>query len=180
MDQVRQIVLHHDPALDARVAKLWGKVQPGTSQEKQQSMARVMDVLHGGTGDAQRGKPIFTQLCGPCHMLHNQGGKIGPNLTAYDRKNLDFLVPNIVDPSAAIRPEYAMYTLRTKDRRVLSGTLVESNSASVTIDDGTTRVTVPREQIISLEASPESRMPERLLDALSDEQLRDLFAYLSS
>lgn len=180
IDQIRQIMLHNDKTLDSRMTKLWGSVQPSTSQEKQQMIAHVMEVLHAGTGDAQRGQPIFLQLCATCHTLRNQGGHIGPNLTAYDRKDLNFLVPNIVDPSASIRPEYAMYTLRTTDRRVLNGPLIESNPQSVTIEDGTARVTVPRGQIASLEASSISRMPEHLLDALTDQQLRDLFAYIAA
>jgi putative heme-binding domain-containing protein len=182
LDQVRQIVLHDDKTLTARVSKLWGAVQPSTSQEKQESAAHVMRVLRTGKGDPEKGKPLFMQSCGVCHILHKggPGGNIGPNLRAYDRTDLNFLVPNIVDPSASIRPEFATYTLRTKDRRVLSGPLVESTPQSVTIEDGTARVTIPRSQISLLEASTMSRMPEKLLDVLTDQQIRDLFAYIAS
>jgi putative membrane-bound dehydrogenase-like protein len=179
LEQVRQILMHNDSALAARVSKLWGSVSPQTSFEKQQSIARIMRILRTGTGEAAKGKPIFQQTCAVCHRLRGGNVTIGPDLTAYDRTDLNFLVPNIVDPSASIRPEYATYTLVTKDRRVLSGPLVESSPQAVTIEDGTARITVPREQIQKLEASPLSRMPEKLLDALSEDQVRDLFAYLA-
>jgi putative membrane-bound dehydrogenase-like protein len=180
LDQVRQIALHDDMLLTARVSKLWGSVQPSTSQEKQQSTDRVMRVLKKGKGDAAAGRPLFLQSCAACHTLRREGGKIGPNLTAYDRTDLNFLVPNIVDPSASIRPEYATYTLKTTDRRVLNGPLIESTPQAVTIEDGTAKITIPRSQIRSLEASPMSRMPEKLLDVLTDQQIRDLFAYIAA
>lgn len=180
LDQVRQIVLHDDKALIARANKLWGSVRPSTSEEKQQSIERVMRALRHGRGDAAAGRPLFLQSCAVCHTLRREGGKIGPNLTAYDRTDLNFLVPNIVDPSASIRPEYATYTLKTTDRRVLSGPLIESTPQAVTIEDGTARITIPRSQIRSLETSPISRMPEKLLDAMTDQQVRDLFAYLAA
>jgi putative membrane-bound dehydrogenase-like protein len=180
LEQVRQILLHGDNSLNARVTRLWGAISPLTSFEKQQSIARIMRILKTGTGDAAKGKAIFQQTCVICHRLHGGNFTIGPDLTAYDRTDLNFLVPNIVDPSASIRPEYATYTLRTKDRRLLSGPLVESSPQAVTIEDGTARITVPRAQIDRLEASPISRMPEKLLDPLSEDQVRDLFAYLAA
>ena len=180
LDQVRQILLHGDADLAARVNQLWGAVQPASSFEKQQSAARVMRILKTGAGDIARGKLVFQLTCAACHKLHGgPASTIGPDLTAYDRTDLSFLVPNIVDPSASIRPEYATYTLKTTDRRVLNGPLIESNPQSVTVEDGTARVTVPRVQIAKLEVSPISRMPEKLLDALSEDQIRDLFAYLA-
>jgi cytochrome c553 len=39
---------------------------------------------------------------------------------------------------------------------------------------------VDKKNIRSLRASPVSRMPEGLLDPLSDDDVRDLFAYLKS
>ena len=139
LDQVRQILLHHDSKLDAKVAALWGEVQPATTFEKQQAIARIMRILKTGEGDASRGKALFAQTCGACHKLRGGNVTIGPDLTAYDRKDLNFLVPNIVDPSASIRPEYATYTLRTTDRRILNGPLIESGPQAVTIEDGTAR-----------------------------------------
>ena len=42
------------------------------------------------------------------------------------------------------------------------------------------KVLVPRDHLQRLQASPSSRIPDGLLDPLSDEQIRDLFAYLES
>ncbi len=51
----------------------------------------------------------------------------------------------------------------------------------MTIQDGVEgRVIVQRDQMESMTASRTSRMPEKLLDGLSPQQVRDLFAYMRS
>ena len=179
-DQVQHILLHGNADLTARVTKLWGSLRPTSSEEKQKSMARVRNILSEGDADPSRGHEIFTATCAQCHVLLGEGKRVGPDLTDYDRTDLNFLIPNIVDPSAAIREEYATYTLKTKNKLILNGHIVESSPASVTIEDGTQRITVPRDQIASLEASKTSRMPEGLLEAMQPQQIRDLFAYLAT
>ena len=46
-------------------------------------------------------------LCAACHKLHGDGTTdLGPDLTDYERHNLEFMLLSIVDPSAAIREGY--------------------------------------------------------------------------
>ena len=42
-----------------------------------------------------------------CHTLFGIGGKVGPDITGSNRANLDYLLENILDPSAVIPKEYA-------------------------------------------------------------------------
>src|SRR5262249_32298039 len=123
LDQVRRMLLHRNPELSKRVEKLWGRVRPATSRQKQGRIMAVPQVLGKGTGDAGRGKPLVVKLCLNCHQLFGEGAKIGPDLTAADRKNLEVLLPNIIDPSAVIREGYQQYIATSKDGRVLSGLL---------------------------------------------------------
>ena len=178
-EQVRRILLFHDPELDKAVAKHWGSLVPAGEREKADSIARVRKALAAGEGDAARGHAVFARTCAACHAFRGEGARIGPDLTGFGRRNLDYLVTNIVDPSAVIRPEYATYVLKTTGGETLTGAASDSGD-SVTIDDGAARVTVPRDRVASLEPSPVSRMPEKLLDGMTDEQLRDLFAFLVS
>ena len=46
------------------------------------------------------------------------------------------------------------------------------------MDAKNVRSVVRRDQIDDLKASPISLMPEKLLDPLEEQQMRDLFAYL--
>jgi putative heme-binding domain-containing protein len=181
LDQVRRVVLHKDPALTARAEKLWGQVRPATSREKQGRIMAVSQVLAKGPGDLARGKALVTKNCLNCHQLFNEGAKIGPDLTSVDRKNLDVLLTNVIDPSAIIREGYEQFVVATEDGRVLSGLLAENSPDHITVLDAKgTRTTLPRAEVESLTRAPTSLMPEGILDPLSDEEVRDLFAYLRS
>ncbi|HYR57179.1 MAG TPA: c-type cytochrome, partial [Chthoniobacteraceae bacterium] len=117
--------------------------------------------------------------CAVCHTLKGEGAKIGPDLSGYERDNLDFMLPAIVDPSLGIREEYTLYNLTKKDGQVLAGFVEETTPQFVTMKDAAGNKTkVAREEIGSLVASPISLMPEGLLNAFTPEQTRDLFAYL--
>ena len=170
----------HDEKLDERATKLWGRTRQ-TPGELQERIAAVAKLVTGNRGDAARGKQLFTTACGSCHKLHGEGQTIGPDLTGYERDNLDFLLPSIIDPNAGIREEYTNFELQTTDDLLLTGYVVERSGQAVTIEDAQQgRVTVPQNRIKSLRASALSRMPEGLLDPMSDDQVRDLFAYLRS
>lgn len=180
MDQVRRLALHHDANLDALVAKVFRIVNRGSPEEKVAAVARLKRLLGGAPGNAAHGRTVYTAACAQCHALHGEGNRIGPDLTGYDRRDLSFLLGSIVDPSAAIRPEFAAYVVETTDGRVLNGPIVASGPETVTIEDGTTRITVARSSVKRLAESPVSQMPEGLLDALPPQHVRDLFAYLAT
>jgi putative heme-binding domain-containing protein len=180
LDLVRLMKLHRDARVDAMIDKHWGKLRGAPPQEKLQQIERVAALARAG-GDPRTGKALFTGLCAACHSLFNEGGAIGPDLTGYERTNLDFLVPALVDPSMAIREEFTAFVILTTDGRTLTGFLGDQNDRTVAIkgvDNVTT--TLPRERIASLNALPVSLMPEGLLNALSDQQIKDLMAYLTS
>jgi putative heme-binding domain-containing protein len=179
-DQVRRLALHGDAQLDALTAKVFGAAKRDTPEEKKAAIARFKAVLAGGDGEAASGKAVYVAACGQCHALHGEGTRIGPDLTGYDRRDLDFMLGSIVDPSAAIRPEFAAYVVQTTDGRVLNGPIVASGPETVTIEDGQARITVARPQIKRLAESPVSRMPEGLLDALTPQQVRDLFTFMAT
>jgi putative membrane-bound dehydrogenase-like protein len=181
LDQVRRMLLHHDKALSARSEKQWGRVQALTSKEKAGRIEAVSRLLAKGTGDMARGKLLSQKHCQNCHQLFGEGQKVGPDLTAVDRKNLRILLQNVVDPSSVIREGFGQYVVETKDGLVLSGLIAESNAASITLLDAkNVRTTIPREKIEEMKASEASVMPESLLEPLSDQEIRDLFQFLQS
>jgi len=154
-------------------------VRPTTSREKRGRILAVSQILAKGKGDAERGKPLVVKHCLNCHKLHDEGATVGPDLTPLDRKNLDVLLPNVIDPSAVIREGYQQYIIATADGRVLSGLLAENTPEKVTVLDAKgMRITLRRKEIESMTRSESSLMPEGILDPLSDQDLRDLFAYL--
>ena len=181
-DQLRRTALFHNPVVDKLVAKHWGKFTPATAGEKLARIGNLQGrVLTLAPGSPAAGKPLFEKKCGICHTFFGEGAKVGPDLTGVDRKDRGFLLTSIVDPSAVIRKEYVAYNVATTNGRLLTGLIAESSPQTVTLLDAKNeRTVVPRDEIEAINPSPQSLMPEALLDDLEDQQIRDLFAYLQA
>ena len=62
-----------------------------------------------------------------------------------------------------------------------AGRLADSNAGTITLLDAKNKRTVlNRSDLEELNESPVSLMPEKLLDKLTDQQIRDLIAYIQS
>jgi putative heme-binding domain-containing protein len=74
-----------------------------------------------------------------------------------------------------------MHIAALQDGRTLEGLLAESSAETITLLDAKNkRMIVNRADIEELVESPISLMPEKLLDTLTEQQIRDLFAYLQT
>jgi putative heme-binding domain-containing protein len=180
-EQVERLRQHNDRVIAAALQKVYGAVARPTSEQKEREVARLKALLSGDgeRGDAKRGRELFPSKCAACHRLFGQGGAVGPDLTQYDRRDLNFLLVSIVDPSAAVREEFTNFRVDTKDDQTLIGLIAARGPDSITIVDTTGQKTViPKDQIADERALDLSIMPEGLLDGLDDQSLRDLFAYL--
>ncbi|MFN0050872.1 MAG: PVC-type heme-binding CxxCH protein [Planctomycetales bacterium] len=181
LDLLKRLRQHEDPALVQQIEKLWGRVQTVTPLEMQGRINAVSQLLYRGPGDARRGLQHFEKLCASCHKLHGQGTAIGPDLTGAERKNRELLVRNIVDPSSVIRQEFLTHVAETIDGRIITGLLAESTAETITLVDAKNQRTVlNRADLEELKESAASLMPEKLLDELTEQQIRDLVAYLQS
>jgi len=180
-DQLRHMLLHGDADIAHQVAAHWGSIRATTPREKEGKIKAVAIMLSRGAGELANGHKLFVKHCSICHRLAGEGNQIGPDLTAADRKNLSVLLPNVVDPSAVIRPEFRSYNVVLDDGRILTGLLADSNDSTVTVLDAKNqRTVVKRTNVEELKASETSLMPDNVLDPLGDQELRDLFAYLRS
>ena len=108
------------------------------------------------------------------------GIKIGPDLTGSNRKNLDYLLENIVDPSASVGADFRALIVLLKDGRVVNGVMTASTERTLTLQTATEPVTLDREEIESTKQSKTSLMPDGLLQNQSADQIRDLIGYLMS
>jgi putative membrane-bound dehydrogenase-like protein len=179
MEVVGQCARHDDPEIKRLILKHWGQIEPQNSGAVRARIASVKHMLTTGKGDAQNGHAHFTKLCATCHTLFAEGNKVGPELTGADRKDVDFLATSIVDPSAVVRSEFVAQVAVLKDGRLLTGLLAEVAPSTITLLDAKNeRVVVSRQNLESLTPSRQSLMPEKLLDELDEQQIRDLFAYL--
>jgi len=180
-DVVARVRALADEGLARRVALLWPGRAAAAPPGLEEKIARGKQVIRGGLGNPYEGQNLYNIACASCHKLFEMGGLIGPDLTTYNRGDLDTMLLNILHPNAEIREGYENYLLTTTDGRVLSGFLVDRDQQIVILRgiDGE-NTAVPKSQIAELKAAGASLMPEGLLESLEDQQLRDLFAYLRS
>lgn len=109
--------------------------------------------------------------------MHGKETPVGPDLTGAERKDRLKLIRNIVDPSSEIRPQFISHVAVTSDGRLITGLLAESNAEAITLLDAKNQRTVlSRADVEELRESTVSLMPEKLLDAMTDQQIRDLLA----
>ena len=178
----RQIRSLGDEAVNKQLTKVWGELHD-TPEAKKQEIAKWRSLLTAaalGQGDASKGRALFTTVCAACHKMYGDGAAIAPELTGSDRRNLDYLLENIVDPSAVVPADYRIAIVKLKDGRTLSGVIPEQNDRTVTVQTPAERVSFLRSDIAEMQQLSQSFMPEGLLTALGEENVKHLIAYLMS
>jgi putative heme-binding domain-containing protein len=178
---VRKMLLFPDDKIAALVKKSWGDVQGATSAEMRAQVERFAALIETGSGNPYSGRSLYRESCGKCHQLFQDGGKIGPDLTSFKRDDLKRMLLNVVNPSAEIREGFENYLIVTADGRALNGFIADQDKQVVSLRSvaGQTLV-IPRDDIEEIRVVNVSLMPEGLLKDLSEQQVRDLFAYLRS
>jgi len=176
----RQMAALGDREISARLTSLWGAVR-GTDPRKKDQFARYRKLLSSeflGTADLDLGERLFTKLCANCHRLAGEGGHIGPDLTGTNRRDVDYLLQNLIDPSAEVARDYRLSIIETRDGRTLTGMELERSPSRVLLQTDSKQVIIPLSEIESTTPSETSIMPEGQLDQLTEEQVRDLIEYL--
>jgi len=181
VDDVRKLRIHTDGRIQALVRKHWGDLVGATTEEMQEEISRLAGVVRGGQGDPYKGKKLYTKTCAKCHTLFDQGAPVGPDLTPYQRDDVEAMLVNVVNPSAAIREGFENHLVLTSDGRCVNGLLVEKNDRILVLRgaDGQ-NIVLSTAEIERTQVSGTSMMPERLLAPYDEQEIRDLFAYLRS
>lgn len=180
LDKVRLLSFLEDREIDTLVTKHWGKFDLESRGEKLAEVRRLNNDLRAADGNVEAGKAVYKKHCAACHQIYGEGTKLGPDLTTANRKDRDYLLISLVDPSVVIRKEFLSHVVQTRDGRVLSGLIVERNDAGLTIANAKNeRVTLAVADIEELRESPVSLMPDDLYRQLKPQELRDLLAYLA-
>ncbi|MFN0199260.1 MAG: c-type cytochrome [Planctomycetaceae bacterium] len=162
--------------LEAPIAQAIAERRPKTAEEWLSELE--------GEGNAERGRRVFYHSnsagCFKCHTFDGRGGKIGPDLTNFGRNATpEKVLTSILTPSKEIAPQFTTWTLVDKDGRTYSGMIVHENEGKTLIGDAEGKLTeLPTIDIIERVAQKVSIMPEKLIDKLTVQELRDLVAFL--
>jgi putative heme-binding domain-containing protein len=178
---VRQILAFGDPQLRERLTKLWGEIRDSSADRKQQ-IAELKGSLTPqalAAADLANGRRLFNKSCANCHVLYGQGAKVGPDLTGANRHNLDYLLENIVDPSATVAANFRVSQIELKDGRIVTGVIRDQNDRTLTVQTQRAPLRLARQDVEQIAQQALSLMPDGLLQPLTPEQTRDLLAYLA-
>ncbi len=179
---IARLRLHRDEDVQQTVASLFPD-DTTPDQQRRDELETWAQLVLQGKGNPVRGRELFfgKATCGKCHRLFHQGGDLAPDLTAYNRGDVRRMLLSIVDPDAEIREGFENHTLFTDDGRVLNGLKIEENRQVVVLRsiDGQL-LQIDRTDIEEISISRRSLMPVGLLRQLSTDEIRDLFAFLTS
>jgi putative heme-binding domain-containing protein len=150
-----------------------------------------MDDLLPSLGDVAKGrsfakgKEVFTAAqCLACHRFGNEGGAVGPDLTAvFTRFTRRDVLESIIEPSKVVSEQYQNQNLTLKDGDIITGRIVEETAGKygVIVNPLTqTRIEVNKTEVVKKEASKVSPMPEGLLSLFTRGEILDLMAYIES
>lgn len=179
---VRQLSALKSREIDELVAKNWGRIT-STAGEKEEFITRLEKVFNEAplwAFDGHRaGREHFQKLCAQCHVLGNEGTRLGPELTGAGRNGIRYYLENIVDPNAVVGVDFQMTTIETKDGDVISGLLLSESSDAVVIRTTTSEQKVAKADIAQRTLSDKSLMPEGLLEALGEREQIELLKFLT-
>ncbi|HEY1188848.1 MAG TPA: c-type cytochrome, partial [Gemmata sp.] len=176
----RQVLALNDKATSARLEKVWGKITP-VAKERAALVAKWKGLLTEDTikkADLVNGRAVFTKHCASCHKMFGEGQTVAPELTGSQRANLEYVLENVLDPSAVVPNEYRMVNFTLADERVVSGIVLRETKDAVTVRTVNDTLTVPMADIVTRKPTSVSIMPEGLLDQMKPAEVRDLVAYL--
>jgi len=170
---------HPDRAVRDRAKKVLAAGGGLPSADRQKVIDEILPVVRAG-GDADRGKLVFKEQCGKCHMHSGEGGKVGPELTGMAVHPAHELLIHILDPNRSVEGNYRAYTVSTDDGRVVTGLLAaESRTAVELVDAEGKRVAIQRSEIDQFQPSPNSLMPVGFEKQIKPAGFADLLAFLT-
>jgi putative membrane-bound dehydrogenase-like protein len=173
--QRQRLSAHSDAAIATRARHLVGT---GVRTERAAVVQRFASAA-SLRGDDQRGMREFDRLCASCHRVRGHGNVVGPDLAPYRTKPAADFLQAVLDPNSAIEPKFTAYTVELRDGRSLTGILRnETSSGLEVVQPGAVVEFVNRSQIGSIQAQPQSLMPEGLEQGLEPQALADLLTWI--
>jgi len=135
-------------------------------------------------GNSAKGELLYHSNrlnCVQCHQIGGAGGKLGPDMSTIGASApLDYVVESVLMPAAKVKEGYHGVSYTLTDGGAMTGVPFEENATAVRIRvPGGLELDVPKAKIKSSEIIG-SLMPAGLVDALTEGEKINLFAFLGS
>ena len=151
-----------------------------------EDLAPLLGAGLEGNRDFKNGRQMFgAGTCYVCHRFNNEGGAVGPDLSAVGGKfSPHDLLETIVDPGKEISDQYGSSIFKLKDGTQVIGRIMNMKGDDYWVNTDmmtpSTITNVNADDIESIEPSPVSMMPPGLIATMKDDDILDLLAYLIS
>jgi putative heme-binding domain-containing protein len=171
---------------DATIRDLFERFLPDSQRQGRLGNRIKPQQILALPGDAERGRSLFfgtgSLQCKSCHRVRDEGGKVGPELTAVGKKlTREQILENIAEPSKTIAQEYRTHLFETSDGKALSGIIVSKTENEIVLRDAEDKeMRLVISDVEQMAPQPLSMMPEGLLRDLTPQQAADLVEYLYS
>jgi putative membrane-bound dehydrogenase-like protein len=136
-----------------------------------------------GPAQSETGRRVFFHpklaACSRCHRVDSRGALVGPDLSSIGRTDRRHILESILRPSNVVAPHYQTWQIETADGRIRTGMLIGTNLDEYTyVDAKGDAFKLNTRTIVESHSVPVSIMPDGLPDLLTDQEMRDLMAYL--
>jgi putative heme-binding domain-containing protein len=142
----------------------------------------LLKLVESQKGDAKKGRVVYEKAqCIKCHQHGEVGIGVGPDLSTLGKrfKRAEILEATYY-PSKVISDQFRSSTVVLLDGKRFDGLLAENGDNFTMILQDATKVNFTKGDIEKRFESLISVMPDKLLDALSKEEIVDLFAFLET
>jgi putative heme-binding domain-containing protein len=137
-----------------------------------------------GRNFAQGQDAVFAVQCLMCHRMGDDGGSVGPDLTAVaSRFSRRDILESIIEPSKVISEQFANTDIVLNNGHTLSGRVVSETGDKIVIRPtmlAPEMQEISKADIKSRELSKVSPMPPGLLNMLTKQEIFDLLAYFEA
>ena len=139
-----------------------------------------VSVLVDKEGNANNGKTVFSNACGNCHLVNNEGTNFGPDLSEIgDKLSRQAIYNSILFPDQGISFGYEGYRIELKDGSIAVGKIVSETEEKIDLQYMASERSIDKSQIVSKTKMETSLMPGGLHASMSQQELIDLVEYLS-
>lgn len=156
---------------------------PGRKWTVEEALPLVADL---SGRDLEKGKALYAAtLCKSCHTMQGEGGNIGPDLTQLgSRFTPKDILTATIEPSETISEQYMASILELKNGSSVVGRLTDEDEDNYYVSQNPfapnqTRA-VAKADVARKKNSEVSIMLPGMINALNEEELKDLMAYLIS
>jgi putative heme-binding domain-containing protein len=162
--------------------EVWGPIESVPKDKAAYDKYRAMLTPTAlNSVDLKSGKTVFAKSCGSCHKMYGEGGIIGPDLTGSNRTDPEYILMNVLEPSAEIQDDYKMVVVNTRDGRTYSGNIIAENERQLTLRIvGQDQLIINKSGILSREVTGVSMMPSGLFENLTQTEIVNLIGYLKT